>query len=217
MSDAGDITISRLGAQGDGVADASGAPVFVPFALPGERWRLHDGRAPEQLTVSPERATPPCRHFGTCGGCIAQHMSDTTYAAWKRGIVVDAFAHRGITADVQPLRRIATGSRRRAYFGVARSAGDIAIGFREEGRHKLVNLSECVVLDPLIVSVMPQLRALADRILPKATDTGARVLVTALDNGLDVSFEASGKELSADTRQSLAAMSAAAGIVRLSI
>lgn len=30
------LFIARLGGQGDGVAETSGGPVFVPFALPGE-------------------------------------------------------------------------------------------------------------------------------------------------------------------------------------
>jgi tRNA/tmRNA/rRNA uracil-C5-methylase (TrmA/RlmC/RlmD family) len=30
------LTILRLGAHGDGVAEHDGQPVFVPFALPGE-------------------------------------------------------------------------------------------------------------------------------------------------------------------------------------
>ena len=38
---------------------------------------------------SPERREPSCRHFATCGGCVAQHMSELLYASWKRGIVVD--------------------------------------------------------------------------------------------------------------------------------
>ena len=31
------LTIARLGAQGDGVAETERGPVYVPFALPGER------------------------------------------------------------------------------------------------------------------------------------------------------------------------------------
>lgn len=30
------LTIARLGAQGDGIADTAKGPVYVPFALPGE-------------------------------------------------------------------------------------------------------------------------------------------------------------------------------------
>ena len=30
------VTINRLGAQGDGVANGEDGPVYVPYALPGE-------------------------------------------------------------------------------------------------------------------------------------------------------------------------------------
>ena len=35
-----DVEILRLGARGDGVATGPNGPVYVPFALPGETWRL---------------------------------------------------------------------------------------------------------------------------------------------------------------------------------
>jgi TRAM domain-containing protein len=35
-----EVEITRLGAQGDGVADGPAGPIFVPFTLPGERVRV---------------------------------------------------------------------------------------------------------------------------------------------------------------------------------
>jgi len=64
------ITIERLGLEGDGIADGQ----FLPFTLPGEQVR--PGDPPEILTPSPDRVTPPCHHFGQCGGCTLQHASD---------------------------------------------------------------------------------------------------------------------------------------------
>lgn len=210
-----DVTIARLGAQGDGVAEGAAGPIYVPFALPGEQWRLSPDAPAERLTSSPQRATAPCRHFGTCGGCIAQHMADDLYSTWKHDVVAQAFAHRGIDIAVAPLRRIATASRRRAFFGVARSPQGIVLGFRQEGQHRLVDLAECIILDPAIVAAMPALRELADRILPPGA-AGARLVVTKLDHGLDVGLETDTK-LSADSLQQLAQLAGRSGIVRLSI
>jgi 23S rRNA (uracil1939-C5)-methyltransferase len=218
MADGVDVTIARLGAQGDGVVadDPADAVRYVPFALPGERWHLVDGAPPERRTASPQRADPPCRHFGTCGGCVAQHMSEDLYATWKRDSVLQAFAHRGIAASVAPLQRIKAGSRRRAFFGVARAGDGIALGFREEGRHRLVDLQDCVILDRVIVAALPRLRALADAILPRGGTAGARLVVTRLDHGLDVAFETERKP-DAATLARLAGEAIAAGIVRLTI
>ena len=84
------VSIVALDANGQGVA-ANGA--IVPLALPGERTlvKLEGKRAElvETLNPAPERAAPICPWFGTCGGCVAQHMSSSLYFAWKRGLVVE--------------------------------------------------------------------------------------------------------------------------------
>ncbi len=105
-----------------------------------------------RLTDAPGRQQAICQHFMRCGGCVAQHMSDDVYAGWKQDIIADAFHHRGIEAEIAPLVRVKANSRRRAYFGVERNGSKVIIGFREEGQHKLVDLAECPVLDPVIVA-----------------------------------------------------------------
>ncbi len=197
MGEGAEVVIDRLGAKGDGVATRGGEPVYVPFALPGERWRI-DGERPERLTDSADRAAPACRHFLHCGGCLAQHMSPALYRDWKRGLVVDAFRHRGIAAEVAPLVVVDAASRRRAFLGVERRGADVIIGFREEGQHTLVDLAECPVLDPLIVGAVPGLRALARLVM--ADRAGGRLVVTRLDHGLDVSFDNGRKDLSPHER-----------------
>ena len=151
MGEVYEVDIARLGGKGDGVASHGGEPVYVPFALPGERWRLA-GDENVRLSDSAERAAPICRHYLKCGGCLAQHMSDALYRDWKRGLVVEAFRHRGIEAEVAALVAVAPGTRRRAYFGIERRGAEVSIGFREEGQHVLVDLAECPVLDPAIVA-----------------------------------------------------------------
>ena len=90
-----EVEIDGLGAQGDGVVELPEELLYIPYALPGELWRFVDGEPPVLLRPHPARAEPVCRHFGSCGGCDAQHMPDGLYAAWKRAIVVEAFRHRG--------------------------------------------------------------------------------------------------------------------------
>lgn len=212
MADGVDVTIERLGAKGDGIAMRDGAAVYVPFALPGERWRVGTGEA-IRLTDSAERADPVCRHFLQCGGCLAQHMTPALYRDWKRGLVVEAFRHRGIDAEVGPPVIVDAASRRRAFFGVERRADEVTIGFREEGQHTLVNLMECPVLDPLIVAAVPGLRSLARRVM--VDRAGGRLVVTRLDHGLDVSFDNGRKDLSPHEKAEIGALAQKMGLARL--
>ena len=95
-----DVVIGRIGAQGDGIAAMpDGKPLYVPQAATGDRVRVaiegpeNDGvrgRLIDLIEAGPARGTPPCRHFGVCGGCALQHLSPTAYRDWKRGLVVDA-------------------------------------------------------------------------------------------------------------------------------
>ena len=210
-----DVEIVRIGARGDGVAMRDGAPVYVPYALPGERWRL-DAEGNARFADGPSgRAEPVCQHFMTCGGCVAQHMPPEVYRAWKRDLVAEAFRHRGIDAEVEPLVSVAAGSRRRAAFGVHVTGSSVVLGFREEGSHTLVDLAECPVLDPAIVAAFGGFKALARRIL-RDGETG-RLAVTKLDQGLDVAFDAVRKGLSPDVRETLAGDARRMGLVRLSI
>src|SRR3954471_2270100 len=73
-----ETTIERLGARGDGVANLYEGPLYVAYALPGERVRARIGaprgegwvgQLESVLTGVRGRIAAACRHFGTCGGC----------------------------------------------------------------------------------------------------------------------------------------------------
>jgi 23S rRNA (uracil1939-C5)-methyltransferase len=82
------VRIIRLGAGGDGVAETAQGPCYVPFALPGERVRrVADGLPELKSAPNPQRQRPRCRHFGSCGGCLAQHMTQELYAVERRAIL----------------------------------------------------------------------------------------------------------------------------------
>ncbi len=144
---------------------------------------------------------------------MAQHMSDPLYLDWKHQIVTEAFHHRGITADVAPVRQMPLRSRRRAFLGIERTGNEVRIGFREEGQHTLVDIAECLLLDPAIMAAIPHLKAMAKIAMPEKTS--GRLIVTKLDTGLDVAFDNGHKMLKPEERADLAKMAEAARIARL--
>jgi len=217
MSDERELLITRIGAQGDGVAESEGAPVFVPFALTGERV-IADvdgsrGRLLRVLQPSTERVEPLCKHFGTCGGCVVQHMSSDAYRTWKRDLVVSAFAARGLDVTISDLVEPG-GKRRRAVFSGERNGSGVAIGFHEAQSHALVAIDECPVLERKIVAALPALKAL---VAPLMSKRGARLTVTATKSGLDVLLDGIERKLTPDVRSRLAAQASALHLARLVI
>lgn len=215
MVESDELVIERLGAKGDGIVRTASGERFVSGGLPGESWVWPPDGPPRRLSDSPERVAAPCPHFATCGGCVAQHMSERLYVEWKHQIVRDAFQHRGISAEVDPVRRMPLRSRRRAFLGVERRGRDVLIGFREEGQHALVDISDCLLLDPSIMLAFPHLKAMARIAMP--ANVSGRLVVSSLDTGLDVSFDNGHKMLKPEERAALAQLAETARVARLSV
>lgn len=219
-----EVEIERLGAQGDGVAWSGSGNVatYIPFALPGERVRVRisgeRGELVDVLWPSPDRIEPKCRHFTVCGGCAMQHLAPDAYAHWKRGLVVDALAQRGLAPAVSDLVSFAQGSRRRAVLSAIRTSQATVIGFHAARDATLVDLHECPVLNERIATAIPGLRRLLKAI--PAWKGEARVTVVAAGNGLDVGIEGATAASAPDAATSaLLAREAEglAGLIRLSV
>lgn len=210
-----ELEIVRLGAQGDGIAETTeGGPRFVPFALPGERVRVAKDETIEIFAgANPQRSTPICRHFGTCGGCVAQHMGEDLYAEWKRGIVVEAFRQRGLAPDISPLHRVPTGSRRRAVLTAKRVGGTVTLGYHGRRSHALFDLEECPVLVPEIVAALPALRAVAGLLAGEEM----RFTVLATPAGLDVTVDGKVRRADARTAAGLGRIAGQSGLARLTL
>jgi len=214
-----EVEIERLGAQGDGVAQGPGEPLFVPFTLPGERVRIavEPGQTHAEplaiLEPNPERVAPVCPHFGTCGGCALQHMEPTAYLRWKREQVVAALKSRGLEATVEPVRPVPLGSRRRASFALARTKQGIAFGYRGARSHDIVDIAVCPVLSQRIVARLPKLKSALAPLLGRKRE--ARVTVAEAETGLDIGFE--GARPSPAQLTALAASAVSLGVARVTM
>ncbi|WP_417708500.1 class I SAM-dependent RNA methyltransferase [Roseibium aggregatum] len=190
-----EIEITTLGHRGDGVAETETGPVYVAEALPGETVRANvvDGRAqnPVIITKSPDRIEPVCRHYHACGGCSVQHLAEDPYLAWKRGLVEKSLRDRGIETDVSSTIAATAGGRRRAVLTATRAGRHTLLGYHEKASHRLVDITECPVLDPVVVEALPGLKSLASEVLPKKGELRMTVLVTT--TGLDVALDKADK------------------------
>lgn len=191
--------IERLGARGDGVAQTDDGPVFVPFALPGERARLvPDGKGRARLAggadairdPSPHRREPFCAHFGTCGGCATQHMDEALYREWKRGALVAALAGAGLDAPVDDLVDARGAGRRRLTFHGRVREGGTRVGFMAARSHDLVSIEACPAAEPGLAGAASAARTLANALRRSAKPLD--IQVTATLNGLDVDMRGHG-------------------------
>jgi 23S rRNA (uracil1939-C5)-methyltransferase len=188
-----EVEITRLGAQGDGVAQGPEGPVFVPFTLPSERVRIEvdpgNGHAAliEVLAASPDRVAPICPHFGICGGCALQHMEQGAYLRWKREQVVVALKSRGLDTEVEEVRPVAPGTRRRAALTLGRTNGGLALGYRRARSHDLIDVTVCPVLYPPIAANLPKLKGALAPLLGGKRE--AKITVTQTAAGLDIVAE----------------------------
>lgn len=179
------LTVTNLAHDGRGVAsygdqpdhhlDKHGKKVFVSFALPnetvsvkitGSRKSMEEGDAVEVLAnPNPERTTPPCPHFGVCGGCSLQHWQPDGQIQFKQSVLAELLEHQ---AHIQPenwlppLVADRLGYRTKARMGVryVEKKGTALVGFRERASNFLANLNECHVLDPRVGFEIEPLKAL---------------------------------------------------------
>lgn len=208
------VTINRLGHQGDGIADG---PIFAPRTLPGEvvsgvltGTQLGDIRI---VDPSDDRVAPPCRHYKACGGCQLQHASDGFVARWKQQIVQNALIAHGLEPVFRPIHTLPARSRRRATLAVRRTKKGAMAGFHARASDVITQIPDCQLLHPDLLAGIPMAEALA--IQGASRKAVLAVTLTLSDEGLDVSVTG-GKPLDGPLQQTLAQITQAHGVARLS-
>ncbi len=178
------VKIEKLIYGGEGLAHYDGATVFVPFVLPNEEVAIQPverkkkfvrGRVERLITPAPERATPPCPHFGVCGGCDYQHIPYEAQVRYKTEILRETLRHIGKiewTGPITPHPSPPWQYRNRAQWRV-RALGDSAnsthsaMGYFRAGSSALCAVEECPILSPRLFDTFTALRdALAAQSLP---------------------------------------------------
>ncbi len=214
-----ELTVERLGAQGDGIVMHDGRTIFVPFTLPEERVRvaLEGGdraRVIERLSDAPMRVAPPCPHFTVCGGCATQHLAEDAYVRWKSDLLAAALRHRGLAdATIGPLVRVLPGTRRRAEFAAIKDRQGLRAGFHAVDGRDVIDLVTCHVVAPELSALLPQLREFLDPWLPVGTAIDAHA--TLSESGIDLVLTG-GPRLDLAAHERFVGFARSAGLARLS-
>ncbi len=99
-----ELEITKIAAEGKGMARRDGKVIFVENAVPGDiadvriiknRKDFAIAKVFELKTPSTDRIKPFCEHFGICGGCKWQHLSYDQQSIYKQEIVEESLRRVG--------------------------------------------------------------------------------------------------------------------------
>ncbi len=169
------LTCDDLDDEGAGLAVHAGARVHVTAALPGERVAAtvthvssHRPEAWARLDTieetSPDRRPPACAAFGSCGGCVLQHLDVAAQLAWKTTRLSRALAAHATLDDVRVAAGVpsprALGYRNRAKLVCAARGGRVVLGAFAPRSHDVVDLTGCRVSEAPLEELAGALRVL---------------------------------------------------------
>nr|MBA2816153.1 Signal transduction histidine-protein kinase BarA [Candidatus Pantoea persica] len=126
------------------MARHQGKTLFISGALPGEQAEVTlveenrqfaRGKATWLLTLSPDRVTLHCPHFGRCGGCQQQHAAEPLQQRSKAAVLsrmLSQAAQRTVAVD-EVIAGPEWGYRRRARLGLQwqPKTRQLQMGFRQ--------------------------------------------------------------------------------------
>jgi 23S rRNA (uracil1939-C5)-methyltransferase len=214
--------VDALNSDGWGVVRA-GKTVFVAGALPGELVeylvrrceRSHD-EAELLRVIEPaaDRVTPPCAHFGTCGGCALQHLAPSSQLRIKDDMLRETLRRIG---KVEPARWLAPlageplGYRRRARLGArfVHARNRSLVGFREKMSSFVADIEHCAVLVP---DVGRMIGALSQLVTALSIPTRIPQIEVAVGDNITVLVLRTLSPLNAADRQLLCDFEAAHGV-----
>jgi 23S rRNA (uracil1939-C5)-methyltransferase len=171
------VTCVDIDDEGAGVTAPGERPrVHVAGALPDERVAAvvehvstHGPEAWARLAhverPSRARRPPACRAFGSCGGCVLQHLDYEAQLAWKRARVGRALAALDVTVAPSVPSPRPLGYRNRSKLVPARPAqagGRLVLGAYAPRSHDVVDTTGCRIAEAPLDDTAAALAALLD-------------------------------------------------------
>ena len=190
----GKSKIDYLNTDGLGVGNSPKGKFELPYTIEGEivEFERHSYRGNDNvilkkiLQASEHRKKPECQYFGSCGGCLLQHLDVDYYNEFKISVLTKALEYKSLKPLIKPLLSIPAGHRRRATFEVVKKESDLFLGFHRFKSHQIVNIEECPILTPKLSSLIKPLKKSLDKIL--LPNEKVNVSMTDAANGIDVAI-----------------------------
>ena len=152
-----EVVIQNLGANGEGVALLDNMPVFIPFALQGEKVKirilkvLKNFAYAKLLSVSEpskDRVEAPCPYFKKCGGCQLQHLNYEKQLEFKKQLVQNNLKKFG-NIDFEVNDCISSNNhfeyRNKFQLPTGEIGGNNVLGMYATASHRIVPITSCML------------------------------------------------------------------------
>lgn len=189
-------TVKTLGVDADGLVEHEDEKYYVPYTAPGDLIEFEiikekRGTRIQLLQVispSPLRVAAPCSHFGSCGGCKLQHVTQEFYLDFKMKQLTRALDFHGVIAkEIRPIHIIPEHKRRRISLTFAHRFEGMMLGYvRRQSKH-IIDVQQCLLVRPEIGNLLPKLREFLARLFPRRES--GYVDIIASQTGLDVNVK----------------------------
>jgi tRNA/tmRNA/rRNA uracil-C5-methylase (TrmA/RlmC/RlmD family) len=162
------LAITDIAFGGKGVGRTNGKAVFVPYVIDGETVSANIVREHKKFIeaelqtvqiASPHRVEPRCPYFGSCGGCVYQHVNYKDQLAIKTRQVEQTLTRIGkiTNAPMRPIipSPIAYEYRNRITVHVREGI----IGFFRRESNNLLDIERCPIASDKVNAELAQLRS----------------------------------------------------------
>ena len=152
-----ETVIDRLGVNGEGIAVYNNKVIFVPYALPNEKVKIHIINDKNSFLIakllnisqiSSDRCDARCPHFQKCGGCDIQHLKYEGQLKLKKQIVKDSilkYAKLDININDVIGSEKQFRYRNKFAFPVQFDGKEVQVGMYRKNSHKIVSIEDCML------------------------------------------------------------------------
>ena len=93
-------------------------------------------------------------------GCLLQHWNFNKYLDWKFNLLFKPISKISPQTKVNNIHVVKKFSRRRAKLFAKKTSKDLLLGFKQYKSNNLVNIDQCIILQPQILDSLKKLNSL---------------------------------------------------------
>ncbi len=161
------VPIESVAFKGYGVARIDGKVTFIPYTVTDdqawveiteEKKRHSMAKLIQVLKPSPKRVIPPCRYFGTCGGCQWQHIDYSFQVEQKKQILGETLKRLGGIHELPSISVFPLFNPYDYRVRVQLKVKGKAMGYYEERSYRIIDVERCPISHPLVNRIIQSLR-----------------------------------------------------------